>query len=72
MLNIYSQIQELRAELVRCFLTRRERAQGEAELKKTGMNNDFTISTLIEFIAAIPAAGPKRPRDVMTKIEKAK
>jgi hypothetical protein len=34
MLTIYDQIQELRAELARCFLTRRERAQAEAELKR--------------------------------------
>ncbi len=34
MLNIYDQIQELRAELARCILTRRERAQAEAELKR--------------------------------------
>ena len=34
MLNIYDQIQELRAELVGCILTRRERAQAQAELKR--------------------------------------
>jgi hypothetical protein len=34
MLTIYDQIQELRAELARCILTRRERAQAEAELKR--------------------------------------
>jgi hypothetical protein len=34
MLNIYDQIQELRAELAQCDLTRRERAQAEAELKR--------------------------------------
>ena len=34
MLNIYDQIQELRAELARCILTRRERAQAEAQLKR--------------------------------------
>jgi hypothetical protein len=32
MLTIYDQIQELRAELARCNLTRRERAEAEAEL----------------------------------------
>jgi hypothetical protein len=34
MLNIYDQIQELRAELAGCILTRRERAQAQAELKR--------------------------------------
>jgi len=34
MLNNYDQIQELRAELARCILTRRERAQAEAELER--------------------------------------
>ena len=34
MLNIYDQIQELRAELAHCILTRRERAQAKAELKR--------------------------------------
>ena len=34
MLTIYDQIQELRAELHGCRLTRRERAQTLAELKK--------------------------------------
>jgi hypothetical protein len=34
MLNIYDQIQELRAELARCILTRRERAQAETELQR--------------------------------------
>jgi hypothetical protein len=34
MLNIYDQIQELRAELTGCILTRRERAQAQAELKR--------------------------------------
>jgi hypothetical protein len=34
MLTIYDQIQELRAELARCILTRRERAQAEAELQR--------------------------------------
>ena len=34
MLNIYDQLQELRAELARCILTHRERAQAEAELKR--------------------------------------
>ncbi len=34
MLTIYDQVQELRAELAGCLLTRRERAQAQAELKK--------------------------------------
>ena len=34
MLNIYDQIQELRAELAGCILTRRERARAQAELKR--------------------------------------
>jgi hypothetical protein len=34
MLNIYDQIQELRTELAACILTRRERAQAQAELKR--------------------------------------
>jgi hypothetical protein len=34
MLNIYDQIQELRAVLARCILTRRERAQAETELQR--------------------------------------
>jgi hypothetical protein len=34
MLTIYGQIQELRAELARCILTRRERAQAETELHR--------------------------------------
>jgi hypothetical protein len=34
MLNIYDQIQELRAELAGCILTRRERAQAQAELTR--------------------------------------
>jgi hypothetical protein len=34
MLTIYDQIQELRAELARCILTRRECAQAEAELQR--------------------------------------
>jgi hypothetical protein len=34
MLTIYDQIQELRAELARCILTRRERAQTEAKLQR--------------------------------------
>jgi hypothetical protein len=34
MLTIYDQIQDLRAELGGCILTRRERAQAQAELKK--------------------------------------
>ena len=34
MIAVYDQIQELRAELARCVLTRRERAQAEAELKR--------------------------------------
>jgi hypothetical protein len=34
MLTIYDQIQELRAELARSFLTRRERAEAEAELQR--------------------------------------
>jgi hypothetical protein len=34
MLNIYDQIQELRAELARCILKPRERAQAKTELNK--------------------------------------
>jgi hypothetical protein len=34
MLTTYDQIQDLRAELAGCILTRRERAQAQAELKK--------------------------------------
>jgi hypothetical protein len=34
MLTIYDQIQELRVELARSIVTRRERAQAEAELKR--------------------------------------
>jgi hypothetical protein len=34
MLTIYDQVQELRAELAGCLLTRRERSQTQAELKK--------------------------------------
>ncbi len=34
MLTIYDQIQELRAELARSILTRGERTQAEAELKR--------------------------------------
>ncbi len=34
MLNIYDQIQELRAEMTGCILTRRERAQAQIELKR--------------------------------------
>ena len=34
MLNIYDQIQELRAEMTGCILTRRERAQAQAELTR--------------------------------------
>jgi hypothetical protein len=34
MLTIYDQIQELRAELTGCILTRRERAAAQAELSK--------------------------------------
>ena len=34
MLNIYDQIQELRAELAGCILTRCERAQAQAELTR--------------------------------------
>jgi len=34
MLNIYDQIQELRSELAGCILTRRERAQAQAELTR--------------------------------------
>jgi hypothetical protein len=33
-LTTYEQIQDLRAELAGCILTRRERAQSQAELKK--------------------------------------
>ncbi len=32
MLTIHAQIEELRAELANCFLTRRERAQAQREL----------------------------------------
>jgi hypothetical protein len=34
MLTTYDQIQDLHAELADCILTRRERAQARAELKK--------------------------------------
>jgi hypothetical protein len=34
MLTTYDQIQDLHAELAGCILTRRERAQAQAELKK--------------------------------------
>ena len=34
MLTTYDQIQDLRAELASCILTRRERTQAQAELKK--------------------------------------
>ena len=34
MLTIYDQVQQLRADLAGCLLTRRERAQAQAELKK--------------------------------------
>jgi hypothetical protein len=34
MIAVYDQIQELRAELAHCVLTRRERAQVEAELQR--------------------------------------
>jgi hypothetical protein len=34
MLTTFDQIQDLRAELAGCILTRRERAQAQAELKK--------------------------------------
>lgn len=36
------------------------------------MNTAFTISTLIVFIAAMPADGAIRPSDLTTKAEKAK
>jgi hypothetical protein len=34
MIAVYDQIQELRAELRHCVLTRRERAQAKAELER--------------------------------------
>ena len=36
------------------------------------MNRDLTMSTLIAFIAAMPAAWSMRPSEVMMKAEKAK
>ncbi|HLY89962.1 MAG TPA: hypothetical protein VKQ27_13350 [Acetobacteraceae bacterium] len=34
MLTIYDQIQELRAEITHCVMTRRERAEAKAELQR--------------------------------------
>jgi hypothetical protein len=34
MLTIYDQIQELRAEIAHCAMTRRERAEAKAELER--------------------------------------
>lgn len=34
MIALYDHIQELRAELRRCYMTRRERAEAEAELAR--------------------------------------
>jgi hypothetical protein len=44
MLTICDQIQELRAELARCILTRRERAQAEAELKSSSPSRPSSIA----------------------------
>lgn len=40
--------------------------------RKIGRNSDWTIETLIAFIAAMPAACPMRPSAVMMKAENAK
>ena len=40
--------------------------------RKSGMNAERTITALISFIAAIPAAWGMRPSAVMMKVEKAK
>jgi hypothetical protein len=55
MLNIYDQIQELRAELARSILTRRERAQAEAELKRLVAEQDKLDRT---FDAALAEKAP--------------
>ena len=59
MLTIYDQIQQLRAEMNGCLLTRRERAQAKAELKRllaVQAEHERAFDAALEALHSLPEA----------------